>query len=535
MNTQVYLLLIIASIDAIWTIFILMGGRNKINIAYCLFVIFVALWTMGITFFILGSESKASLYIANFYYIAAAGIISSLYYFSTIFPLDININRFKKIATFSPVVILALIFYYYPNFVISGITINNGVKNVVLNNFNYISYIIFFLLFFSLVQINFYKAYTKTSEETKKVQLKFVVSGIFLSFLFAMTFNLFYPFFGYYNYIWLGPLCAIIMISSMGYAVAKHHLFNIKIVATELITFILWIFVLVRIFVAETVTEKILNGGLLALLVIFGIILIRSVLKEVHTREKIEALAVDLEKANERLKELDQQKSEFVSLASHQLRGPLTAIKGYASLILEGDFGDVPAPIKDAVDKIFVSTKALVTLVGDYLDVSRIEQGRMKYDMSVFNFKELVTAVIGELKPNVDAAKLDLSFDFNSKDTYVVNADQGKIKQVISNLIDNSIKYTPKGWIKVKLEKNPSTNKILLSIKDCGVGIRPDVLPRLFEKFTRAPDASKTNIMGTGLGLYVAKKMIEAHNGRVWAESEGEGKGSTFNIELNAS
>ena len=156
----------------------------------------------------------------------------------------------------------------------------------------------------------------------------------------------------------------------------------------------------------------------------------------------------------------------------------------------------------------------------------------MQYDFSTFDFKELTKAVVEELKPVSEAAHLNVTFDFDVNDTYIIKADQGKIKQVISNLLDNSIKYTPKGWIKVALSKKNPGSLIELSIQDTGVGIKPEVLPRLFEKFTRAPDASKTNIMGTGLGLYVAKKMIEAHNGKIWVESEGAGKGSSFHIEL---
>jgi signal transduction histidine kinase len=188
--------------------------------------------------------------------------------------------------------------------------------------------------------------------------------------------------------------------------------------------------------------------------------------------------------------------------------------------------------VKDAISKIYASTNDLVVLVGDYLDVSRIEQGRMQYDFSTFDLRELAGTVVTELRPNIEKAKLQLDFDYDQSGEFRVNADQGKIKQVVSNLIDNSVKYTPKGSIHIWISHN-APKKVLLSISDTGVGIHPDVLPRLFEKFTRAPDASKTNIMGTGLGLYVAKKMVEAHHGRIWAESAGPGKGSSFFIELD--
>jgi signal transduction histidine kinase len=138
---------------------------------------------------------------------------------------------------------------------------------------------------------------------------------------------------------------------------------------------------------------------------------------------------------------------------------------------------------------------------------------------------------VNDFLATISNKSLTLEFVCDQSKSYQINADKGKIKQVIGNLIDNSVKYTPSGHIKVCLEKK--NGKLLISIKDTGVGITPEVLPNLFTKFSRAPDASKTNILGTGLGLFVARKMIEAHKGRVWAESDGQGKGSQFYVELD--
>ena len=169
-------------------------------------------------------------------------------------------------------------------------------------------------------------------------------------------------------------------------------------------------------------------------------------------------------------------------------------------------------------------------IVNDYLDVSRIEQGTMKYDISEFDLKDLAKDVINEILPTIYNKDLTLDFICDQSLSYIVKGDQGKIIQVMGNIFDNSIKYSTEGHIRSSLEKK--YGKIIFSVKDDGIGIKPEVLPNLFIKFSRAPDASRTNILGTGLGLYVARKIIEAHNGRVWAESEGQGKGSQFYVEL---
>ena len=370
----------------------------------------------------------------------------------------------------------------------------------------------------------------KVAKGEKKYQIGYLLTGSFAAFIGGITnFPLMY------GYTFMQPFGLFAVMTSpfiFSYASIKYKLLDIKIFATQFFLGALNIVFVINFIIAQDTRSRFFDALLFVMVLYFSILVMQSVRREIEARKKIEILATDLKKANIRLSELDQQKSEFVSLASHQLRGPLTAIKGYGSMILEGDFGEVPAEIKDVVSKIYKSTQDLVIVVGDYLNISRIEQGRMEYDFTVFDMKTLVTTVITDLRPTIELAKLTIDFDYDSKIEYIVNADIGKIKQVVGNLIDNAIKYTPHGGLHVWLTKTP-LGKVLISISDTGIGIPVDVLPHLFEKFGRAPDASKTNIMGTGLGLYVAKKMIEAHHGRVWAESAGAGKGSTFFVELD--
>jgi signal transduction histidine kinase len=240
---------------------------------------------------------------------------------------------------------------------------------------------------------------------------------------------------------------------------------------------------------------------------------------------------INLERANTRLKELDQLKSEFVSLATHQIRAPLSAIKGYLSEIFEGDFGPLSKELEKPLQTVYQSTENLVNIVGDFLNISRIDQDKMKYELAPLDLKQVINELLKELKPNLDRVGLEMKFEA-PEDNYEVYADIGKIKQVIGNLVDNAIKYTPHGSIKISLTSNSKTQKVLFAISDTGVGIPAEVIPKLFQKFTRAEGANKVNIIGTGLGLYVAKMMIEGQGGRIWAESPGAGKGSTFYVEL---
>lgn len=367
----------------------------------------------------------------------------------------------------------------------------------------------------------------------EKLQSQYVTFGLCVSVFFGIITNVILPLFNESRFVNYGPYFLLFFIFFTTFAIVKLNMFNIKVVATELLTFILWIFILIRTLISDNLQDQIINGGLLVLTVIFGILLIRSVIKEVRQRERIQLLATDLEKANVRLTELDRQKSEFVSFATHQLRAPLTAMKGYASLVLEGDMGDISNEVKGAVSRIFDSTNTLATIVDDYLNITRIELGSMKYAFETIYLKTLVEDVIEELRPTIEKSKATFSFKVEDNiSNYRITADRDKLKQVITNLIDNSLKYTPSGSIAVTLDLDRPKHKFVLKIKDTGIGISPETMPHLFKKFSRASSANKTNIKGTGLGLYVAKEIATAHHAEIHAESQGEGKGSCFIVEF---
>lgn len=341
-----------------------------------------------------------------------------------------------------------------------------------------------------------------------------------------------------------GPLGMLGFLAFLSYMIVKFKAFNVKLLGSQMLVATLFCLVFAMFFIRRIENVKYVLFFTLIFIVILGRSLIRGVKKEVESREKIEELAGNLvksndklESANVKLKELDKLKSEFLSLASHQIRNPLTAIKGYASLVLDGTYGEVSQSVREAVDRMYQSTQSLVVIVGDFLDISRIEQGTMKYDFTSFDIKKLAEQVVGEFKPNIMKAGLTISSVAGPGD-YFINADQGKIKQVIGNLIDNAIKYTPHGSIKVALSRHSlsdgTSGRVRVTVSDTGVGIDEAVIPQLFAKFTRDKDAFKTNVSGTGLGLYLAKQMIQAHHGKIWAESDGKGKGSRFIIELDS-
>lgn len=246
--------------------------------------------------------------------------------------------------------------------------------------------------------------------------------------------------------------------------------------------------------------------------------------------QKIQKANVELKDANVRLQQLDQAKSEFLSIASHQLRTPLTGIKGYLSMILEGDFGSVPVKLKSILEDLFQNTDRLTRLVNVFLNVSRIESGRFELEKKEVDIVKMIEEVINEFKLNADKKNLKFDFIKPSKLVPFISIDRDKVKDVLVNLVDNSIKYTPKGKVEVILERD--ADQVKISVKDTGVGVKKEEVNNLFKKFVRGEGIAQIHTGGSGLGLYIAKNIIEAHQGKIWVESEGLNRGAAFIFTL---
>ncbi len=316
------------------------------------------------------------------------------------------------------------------------------------------------------------------------------------------------------------------------YLMVQYELFDARVVYAEVIMTALFTALFSLLLIPDIATARPIIVMTLGLFLVLGYILVLGIKNDIKQKAEIERLAGHLKKANVRLKRLDKLKSEFVSIASHQLRSPLTSIRGYASMLAEGSFGNLPAKAKEPVDRITESSRLMALAIEDYLNVSRIESGNMKYNLTEFNLKEEVEKITDDIRPS--AVKKGLMILFRSKlnSKGVVNADIGKSVQIIHNLINNSLKYTPKGSITIIMRDDLKDKKVFVDIVDTGIGMSQETIDRVFEKFERADNANSVNVAGTGLGLFVALKMANAMKGSITAASEGDGKGSVFTFEL---
>ena len=469
-----------------------------------------------------------------------------IYFFITeLFDPDSSFGLSKKALLFLGVINAS--FIIFSPLVISDIWFTaEGVVDIAYGGWEWV----FFwqvLLISVLIVYKLIKQLTKETEKRKKDKIKYLLAGFSFFLLMNGVFNIILPvFFEVFNLYAFGDYSTIIFLSLMAYAITRKDLFNVKAVlstmAVGLISILLMIDLIV--FTADIFWIRIMKGIIFLAFVSFGIVLIKSVAKEVERREELEKLSdklvetnLKLKKANNKLKKLDQAKSEFMSIASHQLRTPLTAIKGYLSMIVDGSYGDISEEAEEKMTDILGSSERLISLVNDLLNVSKIESGKIEMDFQENKIVDFIEKSIKELKIVAEKEGLYLKMQSEVDEDQIVEFDESRFRQVILNIIDNAIKYTKEGGITISLKSQKlesGRDSVLIEIADTGEGMTEEEVKNIFESFSRGSAGDLMHAEGAGLGLYIAKKFVDMHNGSIWIESDGKGKGTSFFIELPA-
>ncbi len=232
-------------------------------------------------------------------------------------------------------------------------------------------------------------------------------------------------------------------------------------------------------------------------------------------------------KAEQKIKESERAKAEFMNIAAHELKTPIIPLKGYLEMLLWDE--NIDEEKRKWLKICLRNTSTLIFLINDILDVARLESNNLKISKEKTDLKELINGVIQDMKPMAEDKKLVLNKNV-SNDFLTVEVDKRRISQVLRNLINNAIKCTDEGKVEVKAKKEDE--KVWVSVEDTGIGIKKEDISKLFKKFSQLGEAETRKVEGTGLGLYICKGIMDQHHGEIWAESSGLGKGSTFCFTL---
>lgn len=246
--------------------------------------------------------------------------------------------------------------------------------------------------------------------------------------------------------------------------------------------------------------------------------------------DQVKQANLELGEANRHLQLLDQAKSEFVSIASHQLRTPMTGIMGYLSMLTSGDFGPIKVEHTRILKNLLFESQRMIRLINLFLNVSKIEAGKLDIHPRPTDLVPHLEAWTTEVKKLAVDKGLTLTFEKPSKPLPKVLVDPDKLHEVVMNLVDNAIKYTTRGSVTLSVEPGPA--EVTVTVTDTGVGIDPADVDDLFNKFVRGSGIARIYPGGTGLGLFIAKRMVEGHQGRIWVDSPGLGRGARFHFTL---
>ena len=498
--------------------------RRKETFIFFFLTISQALWSFG-TFMMwrnCGCDQKV-IFWDRFLYLPALFMPPLIYHFSLEF-CKIKKQKFLLYLSYSIAVFLAIlsrtdyfvkdVFYY-----------KWGCHTIAQPGHHF--YPLSIVVFVSLAFYNFFRIWRNKKEGSRRRTRAFYILLAFFVFTLAGIELLppyqipIYPVF----YLAL-PIFTLII----AYVITEHQLFA-RVLATDILVVAILIFLSTLLIFPEF--EIGFTGKLTFFLLITtaSILLVRHTHKEVAYRGQIQKAYEVERKAHQELKRLDEAKNQFIMASQHHLRTPLTSMMGYLELLLEGTYGKVPPKIKETLLKFQASTKRLIRVVNEFLDISQFQLGK----------KVVLLRPNVDIRPILEELKEELYFEAKARGIFLkfqgekklprVKADPEKLKVALFNLVDNAIKYTRKGGITVKCQSTDS--KLQITIKDTGVGIPKEDLKHLFTRlFERGKEAKKIHGTGRGIGLYIASHIIEAHKGRIWAESEGPGKGSTFYVEL---
>lgn len=246
---------------------------------------------------------------------------------------------------------------------------------------------------------------------------------------------------------------------------------------------------------------------------------------------KVSEAEIQIAEELKRTKEIDRIKSEFISIAAHQLRTPLSAVKWTMKMMIDGDIGTLNQEQKAFLMQGYISNERIINLVNDLLNVARIEEGRFDYKFAPINVEDLIESVIRDFTHKIEKKGVNFIYKKSGLSSPPnVKIDPVKFKMVIQNLLDNAVKYTPKGG-KVTISVIFGRMEVEIAVQDNGMGIPASQKVQLFSKFFRGSNAVKAQTEGTGLGLFIVKNIVEKHGGKIWFESE-EGKGTVFHTVI---
>lgn len=517
-----------------WLVFLIYryNGNSVVSRTFIITSIILAVWQVPIYLSLIPEDYGYRLVFARA--AMSIGVIINLSIYLLTYTL-INKKLPKNVVFIPAIVFTAILFFLsFSSYIFKAVVFTNSYIETIPGPA--ISLVTIHTLLFVLGAVYLLIVNIRRSEGVLYKRLILVLSGIVGMFT-GILFTIFLPivFFNNATFVQFAPLYTIIFLIFSAIAILKYQLFDIKLIAIETMAVLLVSFLFIQIFLSSAPDVAVINTLVFLIALVVSWWLIKTNRRELIRREE-DIKVVALESSNKQLQELDKQKTEFLTIAAHQLRTPVSIINNYVSMLQDGDYGLVPDPAKQVLSNIDQSNQWLVRLANEFLNIANLEQGQTKYHFIKNDVRSIVESVIAELIPKAKLGHARLEW-VKPLDVLLVECDEEKLRAVIFNFLDNAIKYGVPENIQasdgslspITITATRDQEGIKLTVKDQGLGFGPDDKVKFFQKFSRGNNARSIHVnLSTGLGLYICRKFVEGHQGNIWAHSDGLGKGSEF-------
>lgn len=417
---------------------------------------------------------------------------------------------------------IIMVLLYAPVIVLLPTRFNMGAFDLINCEAIYSSlwYYIYTLEFASIVFVGYlafhYLKRTTDRLVRKQIWMLSVASAFFL-LVFTLT-NLAGDYFLVYEVNLVGPIGMVLFLAFLAYMIVRYHAFSVKVIGAQMLVIALAALVFAMLFVRHIENLRYVIAVTFLFVMAISAALVKSVKREVSLREQLEIM--------------NKQQVDTMRFITHEVKGYLTDSSGAFDALLTDTFGPINDETRAMVAEALAKDQKAIGEIKEFLRISDFKTGRVAYQIQPFDFKKTLEAALPALEDNAKKKGLTLSSHI-APGNYQVSGDADQLtNHLIGNLINNATNYTPSGSITVSLSR--SGKRIIFSVKDTGIGLTPEDMKVLFTEGGRGEESRNINPHSTGYGLFIAKKIVEAHGGRIWAESQGRGKGSTFLVDLPA-
>lgn len=526
------------------SIFVLLKTRKSLPAIILVVLSFLfSLWSVIDILIWTQIDSKLIMFLWSFWFLFLTTIFILSFYFLYVFIKKKDVSFFWKMLWL--IVTLPVFFLLSTRFNLKNFDLTNcnAMEGEIMINYVYIlsAAVVTSILYFSISEY-------KKSDSLKKGEILYVSIGMGL-FLFSFSIatyiasieNLFNGSVDVFKIEQYGYFGMSVFMGFLAYLIVKYKAFNIKLLTAQALVVSIIILIASQFAFIQLPINRILTGITLFAAIVLGWQLIQSVKKEVEQREELEIV-------NKELDRLDKAKNEFINIASHQLRTPITVIKGVVSMIQQGDMDKLPQETKTKFfDGAMVKCNKLEEIINDILNATSLSNSKfnvMDKQAEDIEVKKFFETMIEGFKVETLGRNIDLSIGSLDETVPIIQGQSRYLEEAFTNLITNAIKYTPSSKAtaeirqtregdnaKITINSKRDGDNVIFSVKDNGIGIPAEEIPHLFQKFFRAKNATAMYVDGTGLGLFIIKEIAQGHGGDVWAESE-IGKGTEFFIKL---